>query len=80
MKVKALAIDNHHFWYKCPNNCIEQYHKHGSNGDLSNRVEDRLSHCFPATNVEIDINHNTFRATILQTFKHKNKILIKPFF
>ena len=78
MKVKALAIDHHHFWYKCPNNCPEQYHKHGSNNDLSNRVEHRMSHCFFPQNVEIYINEQTFKATILKTFKHKNKILIKP--
>ena len=53
----ATKIDSKHFYFECPV-CVEKYtnkgvpnkrsrrviHYHGSNGDLSNRVEKNLSH------------------------------------
>ena len=57
--VTAHIIDKIHIHYICPF-CVKKYkksgdprrgakplkHVHGSNGDLSNRIEHRIMHCF----------------------------------
>ena len=43
MDVQAVEITETVFKYKC--NCKRGFHSHGSAGDLSNRVEERVSHC-----------------------------------
>jgi len=54
----AKTIDNIHFTYECPF-CWTKYksngepslrgkrttHRHGSSGDLKNRIENRITHC-----------------------------------
>ena len=69
----ADFVDKHHIYYTC-NHCFTHYnlngkprknsknkiHIHGSNGDLSNRIENRSSHCGRG-NVDIIINETTKR-------------------
>lgn len=71
----AKEINNTTFRYRC-NRCYSRYkkngepcknaylicHTHGSNGDLSNRVETRTAHCKGVSReVEIIINDETLR-------------------
>jgi transposase-like protein len=43
IKVIANKVDNIHFYFICP--FCNKTHKHGSNGDSSNRIEYRSPHC-----------------------------------
>ena len=43
MDVQAVEITETVFKYTC--NCKRGFHSHGSAGDVSNRVEERVSHC-----------------------------------
>ena len=74
MEVVATEIDKYHIKYKCPHcytsfnknglprkNAFNKYHTHGSNGDLSNRVETRTHHGLNAYEVNIIINDSTVR-------------------
>ena len=44
MDVEAFEITETLFKYMCIH-CERGYHSHGSAGDVSNRVEERVSHC-----------------------------------
>lgn len=79
---EAFKVDSNHIYYKCPT-CFTKYkkdgtpyssakpvvHKHGSCGDLSNRIEHRSHHktwnfpnnkkCYESCN--ISITNNTLR-------------------
>ena len=71
----AKEINDKTFRYRC-NKCYSRYkkngepcknaylvsHTHGSNGDLSNRIEHRTSHCCGGSReIEIIINDDTIR-------------------
>lgn len=73
--VKAQFINKYQFGFKCPF-CFTKYkkngdpyknakhiiHKHGSNGNLNNRVEHRFSHCYNnKSDFLIEINNETIR-------------------
>jgi len=75
MEVVAKTIDSVHFSYECPT-CWSNYkkngepslrakrvmHQHGSDGDLTNRKENRISHCLKNSElVIIHINDKTCR-------------------
>ena len=75
MEIIAEYIDDKHIGYFCPI-CKDRYkkdgtpyknakpimHRHGSNGDVSNRTETRFSHCLKRpTAVEIKITDETKR-------------------
>lgn len=75
--VYAFQIDSDQFCYECPK-CFDKYkkdgktpykrakhtiHRHGSNGNLQNRTETRISHCRfgDRRQVTIIIDDNTKR-------------------
>lgn len=81
----AKTIDNVYFTYEC-SNCWTRYnkdgepaktakrkiHKHGSEGNLDNRVENRNSHCMKNNKeINIHITDNTFRKSISEASKAK---------
>ena len=56
----ATKVDNQHITYQC-NECGKD-HCHGSNGDKTNRIEYRFSHCGRYDSmVEIYITNDTIR-------------------
>lgn len=68
----ADYVDKVHIAYTCPycwsrvnkdgrprKNAVNIQHRHGSCGDLSNRIENRGSHCSFSSNVDIIINDTT---------------------
>jgi hypothetical protein len=76
MKVYATKIDKIHIFFNCPH-CSKytfnngrlrkkpyiKEHLHGSSGDLSNRIEDRIPHCIEAKtrNFIIHVTDDTIR-------------------
>jgi len=73
-KVIATEIDKFNFKYRCPccytsykkdgeprKNAFNKYHTHGSNGDLSNRIEHRTHHGLNPFEVTIVIDDTTIR-------------------
>ena len=73
--VVAKSIDKTHFTYLCQD-CSKfvykngnkrlypklVYHRHGSCGDLSNRIENRTLHCENVSgNIDVVINDETIR-------------------
>jgi len=68
-------INNSQFGYTCPfcfvkvnkdgrprKNSKNLVHRHGSCGNLENRIEDRSPHCpYLKGNIQIEINSNTLR-------------------
>ena len=61
MDVQAYEITSAIVKYRCQ--CKRGFHIHGSAGDLSNRVEERVSHChlYPDVPVRIHITDATIR-------------------
>ena len=57
MQVHAFACDTQHIHYTC-NEC-HGIHCHGSDGNLNNRTENRLSHCNGGEDVQIVIDDTT---------------------
>lgn len=72
LKIIAKEIDAKTFSYECPF-CYSRYnkngephkkakrliHRHGSCGNLDNRIESRVSHCVDAKEILIEINDLT---------------------
>jgi hypothetical protein len=74
MEVVACEINEFNIKYKCPycytsykkdgsprKNAFNKYHIHGSNGDLSNRIETRTHHGLNPYEVKIIIDDTTIR-------------------
>ena len=65
--IHAYAINDVHIIVKCPckKECYKRpYHRHGSSGNLSNRVESRCSHCLVCNYDTIIIDDDTLRCDI----------------
>jgi hypothetical protein len=72
--VAALCVDEEYLAYCCPL-CLKT-HKHGSAGDLFNRVESRWSHCrVKKSDVEIVISSLTPRVRPLD---HRSALSKNP--
>jgi hypothetical protein len=72
--VPALYVDKKYVAYCCPP--CSKTHKHGSGGDLFNRVESRWSHCrVKKSDVEIVISSLTPRVRPLD---HRNALSKNP--
>lgn len=71
-RVKAFCINDVHIVVKCPNpkKCMKyKFHRHGSCGELHNRIESRCSHCKIINYDEIEINDDTLRCDLGKTGK-----------
>ena len=56
--IQAFSIDYKHIIVKC--DCKQKRHQYGSEGNLSNRMEHRISHCMGGS-IYILVNHKTIR-------------------
>jgi len=65
--VQGIAIDYNYIYVLCCNNgCSDHIHRYGSNKDISNRMENRVSHC-PSDNYKeicIRIDETSMRAKL----------------
>ena len=59
--IHAFAVNDVEIILKCPHH---KYHQHGSNGNLSNREESRVSHCDKIDYNNIIIDSDTLRCDI----------------
>ena len=67
LDVLAHFIDGIHIYVFCPDiNCPSKCHLYGSSADLTNRIENRTSHCPLAkdTNLRIHITSMTIRNSL----------------
>lgn len=62
--IHAKAIDDTHIVFKCPHHRRVTYHRHGSCGDLTNRITHRSSHCEHLGDYHLIIDDETIRGTI----------------
>ena len=67
MQVHACACDSQQIYYKCPE--CNGIHCHGSDGNLNNRTENRLSHCNGEC-VQIVIDDKTSKQRIWRCGHH----------
>ena len=72
LRVPAYCVNDTHIIIKCPNpkKCLKsKFHRHGSCGELHNRIESRCSHCSIIDYHEIEINDDTLRCDLGKTGK-----------
>ncbi len=62
--IQAFAVNDVHITIKCPHHKKKTFHRHGSCGDLSNREEDRCSHCDKCDYNTVVINDETLRCDL----------------
>jgi len=65
--IHCIAVDYNFIWTTCTNyKCSDYLHRYGSCGDVSNRIESRVSHCPADLNKEIciRIDDTTVRASM----------------
>ena len=72
-KINAKKVDYRHIYVTCPH--CGKVHKHGSNRDFSNRVENRSAHCDEEKTYDIIISDDTPRDEISHYQKYKH---LKP--
>lgn len=63
--IHASSVDDTHIVFKCPcpKKCRTKFHRHGSEGNLLNRMTHRSSHCKNYDDYYLVIDGDTLRAT-----------------
>ena len=80
--VQAICIDFYHIYTLCCHpDCKEHIHIYGSNKDVSNRNENRASHCLYCPNEEISIRiDDTTKRADLKYYPNKSMTISKKKF
>ena len=84
----AISVDPVHFYYVCPyDNCPSLLHRHGSRGNINNRVESRTRHCtFDSDRINVVIDNYTQRKAVsvkrngslsFKNYRLRNSIYVK---